>query len=244
VNEADLDFLASPETRPVRLQLEFLQVELALRRAGIEETVVVVGGTQVLEREKAEARLAAARAEPDGPGRDRAVAIADRILAKAHYYDAAVEFGRLAAKGGLTVVTGGGPGIMEAANRGADGVGCFTAGFNITLPAEQQPNRFISPGLSFQFRYFALRKMHFLLRARGLVCFPGGFGTLDELLDALTLRQTGRMQPVPIVLFGRSYWDRVLDLGFLADEGAIDDADRELVQYAETPAEAWGIVRG
>jgi hypothetical protein len=137
------------------------------------------------------------------------------------------------------VVTGGGPGIMEAANRGAHEVNAKSIGFNITLPHEQIPNPYITPTLCFQFRYFALRKMHFLLRAKALVVFPGGFGTLDELFDALTLRQTGKLQKIPIILYGRAYWNRVLDFQFLADEGVIADDDLRLFAYAETPQETW-----
>ncbi len=140
------------------------------------------------------------------------------------------------------VVTGGGPGIMEAANRGAADAGAPSIGLNITLPREQEPNRYITPELCFQFHYFALRKMHFLLRAAALVVFPGGFGTLDELFDALTLRQTRRMQEIPIIMYSRQYWDRVIDFQFLADEGAIADEDLDLISYAETPEEIWDTI--
>ena len=156
------------------------------------------------------------------------------------YYEVAQELGqKIATELGMTVMTGGGPGIMEAANRGAFDVGAKSIGLNITLPAEQLPNPYITPELCFQFRYFALRKLHFLLRAKALVVFPGGFGTLDELFDALTLRQTNRMQQIPIIMYGRAYWDRVIDLEFLANEGVIDDRHLQLVDYAETPVEAW-----
>jgi uncharacterized protein (TIGR00730 family) len=171
------------------------------------------------------------------------------VLAKCNYYDEARAFARLVSthcqRDGTSeyvVVTGGGPGIMEAANRGAFDVGAKSIGLNITLPAEQVPNPYITPELCFQFRYFALRKLHFLLRAKALVVFPGGFGTLDELFDALTLRQTNRMQEIPILMYGRAYWERVLDLEFLADEGAIEDRHLALVDYAETPEEAWGKI--
>ena len=140
------------------------------------------------------------------------------------------------------ITTGGGPGIMEAANRGAHDVGAKSIGLNITLPAEQVPNPYITPNLCFQFHYFALRKMHFLMRAKALVVFPGGFGTLDELFDALTLRQTHRMQQIPIILFGRDYWSHVIDFQFLADEGVIADEHLDLIAYAETPEEAWNII--
>ena len=172
------------------------------------------------------------------------------MLAKAHYYDEAREFSRLVSAAcqvhgqcDFAIVTGGGPGIMEAANRGAADVGAKSIGLNITLPEEQLPNPYITPDLCFQFRYFAIRKMHFLLRAKGLVVFPGGFGTLDELFEVLTLRQVNRMQPIPVILYGREFWDGVLNLQFLADEGTIRDEHLSLVSYAETPHEAWEIIR-
>jgi uncharacterized protein (TIGR00730 family) len=140
------------------------------------------------------------------------------------------------------IVTGGGPGIMEAGNRGAHETGGKSVGLNISLPAEQAPNPYITPELCFQFHYFAMRKMHFLLRAKALIVFPGGFGTLDELFDALTLRQTRRMQEIPIILFGREYWSKVIDFRFLADEGVIADEHQDLISYAETPREAWEII--
>jgi uncharacterized protein (TIGR00730 family) len=231
----DPDLLNLEEMRPLRLQLEFFKPEHAFRAAGIDSTIVVFGGTQVLERDHATERKKRARNQ-----REREVA--ERILAKSHYYDEARAFAGLAAGAGLTVITGGGPGIMEAANRGAFEAGKPSAGLNISLPEEQGPNSYVTPGLCFQFQYFALRKMHFLLRAVALVCFPGGFGTLDELFDALTLRQTERMQPIPIVLFGREFWDRVIDFRFLADEGVIKDEHLELLEYAESATEAWSIV--
>jgi uncharacterized protein (TIGR00730 family) len=238
----------------VRLQLELLKPDLILEEQGILSTLVVFGGTQIVEREVAEKRLAAAREiavnDPTDDTKQRDVARAERILAKSHYYDAAREFSRLVSQAcqvqgrcDFAVVTGGGPGIMEAANRGAWEVGAKSIGLNITLPDEQRPNQYITPDLCFLFRYFAIRKMHFLLRARGLVVFPGGFGTLDELFDVLTLRQVGRMQPVPVILFGRDFWDQALDLQFLADEGTIRDEHLELISYAETPYEAWEIIR-
>lgn len=252
--EDDLAFLKRPELRPVRLQLELLKPELLLEEQGINSTLVVFGGTQIVERPEAERRLAAARAAladdlSDGLKR-RSVARAERILAKAHFYDEAREFGRLVSsecqvngKCDFAIVTGGGPGIMEAANRGAHDVGAKSIGLNITLPEEQLPNPYITPDLCFGFHYFAIRKMHFLLRAKGLVVFPGGFGTLDELLEVLTLRQVNRMQPIPVIIYNREYWDRVVDFHFLADEGTIRDEHLSLMQYAETPDEAWRIVR-
>lgn len=251
--ENDSEFLQRPELRPVRLQLELLKPEMGLSEHGVRSTIVAFGGTQIVERAEAEVRLERARRaltdSPDDPVRQRAVARAERILAKAPYYDAAREFARIVSStcqiGGhceFVIITGGGPGIMEAANRGAHDVGAKSVGLNISLPAEQVPNPYITPELCYQFHYFALRKMHFLLRAKALVVFPGGFGTLDELFDALTLRQTRRMQDIPIILYGRDYWQRVVDFQFLADEGVIEDAHLELFDYAESPQEAWEII--
>ncbi|GIW95903.1 MAG: lysine decarboxylase [Pirellulaceae bacterium] len=248
--EQDTDFLARPELRPVRLQLELLKPEMAFREHAIRSTIVVFGGTQIVPEAEARRRLELARtalaADPANPKKQRDVLRAERILAKAHYYEAARQFTRLVATESRTdhqydyvVITGGGPGIMEAANRGAYEAGAKSIGLNITLPAEQVPNPYITPELCFQFHYFALRKMHFLLRAKALVVFPGGFGTLDELFDALTLRQTNRMQEIPIILYSREYWDKVIDFQFLADEGVIADEHLELFSYAETPQEAW-----
>jgi hypothetical protein len=252
--EEDEVLLKRPELRPVRLQLELLKPDLILEEEGVSSTLVVFGGTQIVEREVAEKRLAALREiaekDPADAVKQRDVARAERILAKSHYYDAAREFSRIVSAAcqvhgrcDFAVVTGGGPGIMEAANRGAWDVGAKSIGLNITLPEEQRPNPYITPDLCFLFRYFAIRKMHFLLRARGLVVFPGGFGTLDELFEVLTLRQVGRMQPIPVILYGREFWDGVLNLQFLADEGTIRDEHLDLVSYAETPRDAWEIIR-
>ena len=249
----DISFLNRDSLRPVRMQLELLKPEMALLEQNVRSTIVVFGGTQIIERATAEERLQAAQVAlsqaPANPILQRTVARAERVLAKAHYYESAREFGRLVSSScqldgrcDYVIVTGGGPGVMEAANRGAFDVNCKSAGFNITLPFEQFPNPYITPELCFQFRYFALRKMHFLLRAKALVVFPGGFGTLDELTDALTLIQTRRMAAIPIIMFGREYWDHVIDFEFLADEGVIDDAHLRIVQYAETPAEAWELI--
>ncbi|GAB4127104.1 MAG: LOG family protein [Acidobacteriota bacterium] len=251
--EEDTEFLARDEARPVRLLLELLKPEIYFAEEKIHSTVVVFGGTQIVERFRAEQRLRRAEealaAFPDNPSLIREVEVARRILAKSHYYDKAREFARIVATESAkeplhsyVIVTGGGPGIMEAANRGAFESGAKSIGLNITLPAEQRPNPYLTPGLSFRFRYFALRKMHFLLRAKALVIFPGGFGTLDELMDALTLRQTNRMQDIPIILFGREYWDQVINFRFLADEGTIEDRHLELIQYTDDPAEAWRLI--
>ena len=250
--ELDTDFLRREELRPVRLQLELLKPEMVLAEQQVESTIVTFGGTQVVQRKEAEQRLQAARtaleSAPDDSGHQRNVQRAERVLDKAGYYDAAREFAQLVSSTcqndhcDFVITTGGGPGIMEAANRGAADVGGKSIGLNITLPQEQAPNPFITPELCFQFHYFALRKMHFLFRAKALVVFPGGFGTLDELFDALTLRQTNRMQAIPIILFGRAYWERVIDFQFLADEGVIRDDHLDLISYAETPQEAWEII--
>jgi uncharacterized protein (TIGR00730 family) len=251
--ELDTELLTRPELRPVRMQLELLKPQMALDEQQITSTIVVFGGTAIVERAEAERRLAAARAAlaetPDDPALGRVLARAERVVAKTHYYDHAREFGRLVssccqAQGqcDYVIITGGGPGIMEAANRGAFDAGAKSIGLNITLPAEQAPNPYITPQLCFQFHYFALRKMHFLLRAKALVVFPGGFGTLDELTDALTLRQTERMQVIPIIMYGREYWRRAIDFQFLADEGVIADQHLDLIQFADTPEEAWEII--
>ncbi len=249
----DLAWLSRDELRGVRLQLELQRAETILAEAGITGTVVVFGGTRVVERPEAERRLAGAEAAAvaahgDGEAR-RAVEIARRVLAKSRYYDEAREFGRIVSstcqrdgRCDFVVVTGGGPGVMEAANRGAFDVGAKSLGFNIVLPHEQVPNPYITPGLCIHFHYFALRKMHFLMRARALVAFPGGFGTLDELFETLTLIQTGKMPPVPIVLFGREFWEKAIDLEFLVEEGTIAPQDLRLVSYAETAAEAWETI--
>ena len=248
--ERDVDLLARPELRPVRLQLELLKPEMALAENHVFSTIVVFGSTQILDKSRSEVRLQAAQAAAAAAPHDKQLArvavCCERLLAKSHYYDAAREFSRLVSslaqtdeQRHLVVVTGGGPGIMEAANRGAFDVGAKSVGLNIALRSEQQPNPYITPELCFQ---FALRKLHFMLRAKALVAFPGGFGTMDELFDALTLRQTRRMQAIPIVMFGREYWDRVLDLRFLADEGVIDDEDLNLFEYAETPQEILDII--
>ena len=245
----DVDFLMWHDLRPVRLQLELQKPELVLRRHGIRSTIVVFGGTRIVEEKLAQRHVAALEAElrrNPSPELERRLEVARRILAKAHYYDEAREFARLVSSScqvrgecDYVVVTGGGPGIMEAANRGAFEAGAKSIGLNITLPMEQRPNSYITPELCFQFHYFAVRKMHFLLRARALVAFPGGYGTLDELFEALTLVQTHKMRALPVVLFGRQFWEQAVDFEFLAREGTISRADLELFTYAETAGEAW-----
>jgi uncharacterized protein (TIGR00730 family) len=251
--EYDVDFLRRKENRPLRMQLELLKTETLLREHQIDATVVVFGGTQILPREQAEAVLREARLNakksPHDPRVARAVQRAERILAKSHYYDEAREFSRLVSSAQtpdgrrkLVIMTGGGPGVMEAANRGAFEIGAKSVGLNIDLPHEQEPNPYITPELCFQFHYFAMRKFHFVLRAAALVVFPGGFGTLDELFDTLCLRQTRRMQQIPVILYGRAYWDSIIHFQRLADEGVVDDEDLKLINYAETPQEAWDII--
>lgn len=251
--EIDIDFLGRAGQRPIRMQLELHKVESLLRENKIDSTVVVFGGTQIVEQEIAEARLAtlqiALAANPQDRLAQRAVARAESVLAKSHYYDEAREFSRLVSsscqtngKCNFVIATGGGPGIMEAANRGAFEIGAKSVGFNIELPHEQEPNPYITPELCFQFNYFALRKFHFVLRAAALVVFPGGFGTLDELFNTLTLRQTGRMQEIPIILYGREYWTNAINFQYLADQGVVADDDLELCFFAETPSEAWKII--
>ncbi len=251
--ELDTDFIQREEMRPIRMQLELKKTETILNENQIESTIVAFGGTQVVARDQAEQRLAEARqkleTQPEDLQCQRAVVRAERMLAKAHFYDDAREFARIVSaacqvdgKCDHVIITGGGPGIMEAANRGAFDVGAKSIGLNITLPEEQAPNPFITPELCFEFHYFALRKMHFLLRAKALVVFPGGFGTLDELFDALTLRQTQRMQEIPILLYGSEYWKRVVDFQFLADEGVIRDEHLELITFVDNPQEAWDAI--
>ncbi len=245
--DLDLDFLARDELRPVRLLLEYLKPELGLRERGVTRTIIVFGSTRIVEEAEARRELAAARhrhGERDDEETRREVRVCDRRLENAHYYDRARAFGELAAqRDGLVVMTGGGPGLMEAANRGAFDAGAPTVGLNITLPSEQAPNPYLTPGLSFEFRYFALRKLHFMLRAHALVAFPGGYGTLDELFEVLTLVQTGKRPALPIVLVGRRFWERAIDFGFLVDEGVIRPEDRELVRFAETPEEIWQAIQ-
>lgn len=253
--DADLDFLASDDARGPRLQLDYLKAELLLERHGVTDAIVVFGSTRLVEPAAAQARLEAARAEaaarPDDAEAAQRVAIAARIADKARYYEIAREFGRLVGAAGdlpdgrrLAIVTGGGPGVMEAANRGAFDVGAENVGLNITLPREQFPNPYITPELCFRFHYFAIRKLHFVLRARALVAFPGGYGTFDELFETLTLAQTRKLAPLPIILVGEDYWRRAFDVDFLVAEGVIEAEDRELFWYAESAQEIWeGILR-
>jgi hypothetical protein len=252
--DEDIHFLTSAEARGPRLELEYLKAELLLRRHGVTDTIVVFGSTRIVEPALAESRLAEsqarATANPNDAALARQLAAAKRARENSRYYQIAREFGGLvgaARESGdqprLAIVTGGGPGIMEAANRGAFEAGAETVGLNITLPHEQLPNSYVTPSLCLRFRYFALRKMHFMLRARALVAFPGGFGTFDELFETLTLVQTGKVKPIPIILVGESYWRRAFDVDFLVDEGVIGPQDRDIFRYAETAPDIWEEIR-
>ena len=244
---ADPEFLLRPETRGIRFQLELLKPELALTAAGVHSTVVVYGGARFVAPEIAQEQLAAAQASGD----TQALALAERAVRTSRYYQASRDFARIVATYSLRqpqeeklfICTGGGPGVMEAANRGAADVDVPSVGLNIALPHEQSANPYVTPELTFKFHYFALRKMHFLMRARALVAFPGGFGTLDALFEVLTLVQTRKARPVPIVLFGRDYWSRLLNLDMLVDEGAIAPEDLALYEVVDTPEEAWEVIR-
>jgi uncharacterized protein (TIGR00730 family) len=248
----DHEFLLRDELRPVRLQLELLKPELILQENHIESTVVIFGSARIPDPETAEARLVSAEAEYRQNKNDAAfkekVASARRALVNSRYYSEARRLGALISsntgKDKMVVITGGGGGIMEAANRGAHEVGIPSIGMNIVLPYEQAPNSFITPELSFQFHYFAIRKMHLLMRAKALVAFPGGFGTLDELFETLTLVQTQKVSPIPILLFGKEFWDRVINFSALVEEGTISQKDLKIFQYVETAEDAWEIISG
>jgi len=248
--DRDPDFLQRPDMRGVRLMLDYLKPQTLLNEHDVAHTIVVFGSTRIPEpaaAARATAELTnALAAKPIDPEMRQRLAIARRIEAKSRYYDVARQFGRLvgvcgdkAIGGRIMVMTGGGPGIMEAANRGACDVGAHSIGLNIDLPHEQYPNPYVSPDLCFRFRYFAMRKLHFLLRARALVAFPGGYGTLDEVFEVLTLSQTRKLAPVPVILVGEAYWRRLFDPDFLMAEGTIDPEDRDLFWYAETAEEIW-----
>ena len=253
-SDQDTDFLAQGELRGVRLQLDYFKTELSLEQQAIDHTIVVFGSTRICEPMAAKSRvecLTAELARDTGNAElKQQLAVARRILAKSHYYDVAREFGRLVSEaeecpglGKCAVMTGGGPGMMEAANRGAFDAGGKSAGLNISLPQEQYPNPYVTPGLCFSFHYFALRKMHFVLRARALVAFPGGYGTFDELFGVLTLIQTRAIEPIPVVLVGESYWRGAVNIDFMVEEGVIDPEDRELFWFAETAQDIWDGIK-
>jgi len=251
--DRDTDFLQRDELRPLRLGLELLKPELLQKEHGIRSTIVVFGSSRVAEpavaREELERTQREAAAEPLNEHAQHQAAVARQRATLSQYYGMAREFGRLVSSAcqldgqcDYVIVTGGGPGIMEAANRGASDAGAKSIGLNITLPHEQFPNPYITPDLCFQFRYFALRKMHFLLRAKALVVFPGGFGTLDELFETLTLLQTGKVTGVTVVLIGRTFWERLINWRMLAENGLIGPSDLSLFHFAESAQEAWDLI--
>lgn len=240
----DTEFLLREELRPVRFQLELLKTEMLLEEANIASTLVIYGSARIPEPDKADVLIAAATD-------DRSRIIAERMKEKSRFYEESRSLARLASECAVTddngkrhfvVCSGGGPSIMEAANRGAHDVGAESIGLNIVLPHEQAPNIYVTPDLSFQFHYFALRKMHFLLRARALAVFPGGFGTFDEFFELLTLVQTGKVKKMPILLFGEDFWNRVVNFEELMLEGVISPPDLELFQFVETAEEAWAAI--
>jgi hypothetical protein len=244
---ADPEFLLRRETRGIRFQLELLKPDLEQQALGIENTIVVFGSARFRSEEEAADLVKAAEESGDEAQLRRARALARN----AHYYEKARAFGKLVAdyssgkdpRDMLFICTGGGPGVMEAANRGAYEADGVSVGLSIALPMEEGANRYVTPALSFRFHYFALRKMHFMMRAKALVAFPGGFGTLDELFEVITLVQTRKSKQVPIVLFGSDYWKRLVDFDVLVEEGVISPQDLQLFQYADTPEAAWQVIR-
>jgi uncharacterized protein (TIGR00730 family) len=253
--DRDVDFLARDETRGVRLLLDYAKAERVLQDHGVTHTIVVFGGTRIPEPRVAQRALedcrAALQASPADADLQRRLAVAQRVVANSRYYDEARALGRLigaagqrARDGRIVVITGGGPGIMEAANRGAHDHGARSVGLNIVLPHEQYPNPYVTPDLCFLFHYFAIRKLHFVKRARALVVFPGGYGTLDELFEVLALSQTRKIGPLPVILVGEAYWRRIFNPDALVEEGVIDPEDRDLFWFAETAEEAWQDILG
>jgi hypothetical protein len=240
----DTEFLLREELRPVRMQLELLKPEMIQAEHGIRSTIVIFGSARIVPPDVALARLEAARAA----GEAEAIRRAEMAAAMSRYYDEAQRFAAIVTRKSremeapVYVVTGGGPGIMEAGNRGAHEIGGKSIGLNIVLPHEQAPNPYITPELCFQFHYFALRKMHFVMRSIALVCFPGGFGTLDELFETMTLTQTGKSRKRPILLFGREFWSRLIDFDWLIETGMISPGDTGLFRYVETAEEAWEVL--
>ncbi len=240
----DVDFLLREELRPIRLQLELLKPELVQDEQGVETTIVIFGSARIVAPEVAERELVAARAGGD----PAAIKVASTRASMSRYYEEARKFAAIVTTRSASldkpiyVVTGGGPGIMEAGNRGAHEVGGKSIGLNIVLPHEQAPNPYITPELCFQFHYFGLRKMHFLMRSIGLLCFPGGFGTLDEMFEVLTLIQTGKCRRRPILLFGREFWTRLINFDLLVETGMISPLDLQLFHYVESAEEAWNIL--
>ncbi len=251
--EEDKEFINSYEARGVRLELDYLKPELKMNKHGIEHTIVVFGSARIVEKETAMKRLSHIQNMLQKKPNDRSLLhelyVTERMVGKSIYYDDARKLGQLIGKSGesvedcrVTVMTGGGPGIMEAANRGAYDVGAKSIGLNIKLPHEQYPNPYITPDLCFLFHYFAIRKLHFLNRAKALVIYPGGFGTFDELFETLTLIQTRKSQIIPVVLVGKSYWNKAIDFEFLKDEGVIAPQDLDIITFADNAEEAWQFI--
>lgn len=244
---ADPEFMFRRETRGIRMQLELLKPDLVQSKLGIEHTIVVYGSARFVDPEQAASQLEQAQASGD----QALIAQAQQAQRNAQRYEQARQFARIVATDNLHqppqeriyICTGGGPGIMEAANRGAHDVGVPNIGMNITLPHEQHGNRFITPELSFKFHYFALRKMHFVMRAKALVAFPGGFGTLDELFEVLTLVQTCKSRPLPVILFDSAFWKKLINFELLIEEGTISRKDLELFHFTDDPAEAWALIK-
>ncbi|WP_456486087.1 LOG family protein [Hydrogenimonas sp.] len=248
--EEDPDFLKSYEARGNRLELDYLKPELIMKKFGIEHTIVVFGSARIREHKTAMSKLKEIQKKVDKNPHDKKLLeemyIAERMVEKSLYYDDARMFGRYVGRSGkgpedsrIILMTGGGPGIMEAANRGSYDVKARSIGLNIKLPHEQYPNPYITPELCFQFHYFAIRKLHFFLRSKALVLYPGGFGTLDEFFEILTLVQTGKTRPIPIVMVGRSYWNKLIDFDFLREEGVIAPEDMEIFKIVDNAADAW-----
>lgn len=241
----DEAFLARRETMGIRFELELLKPEVLLKEHGIEHTITVFGSTRFVSEAEALALKENAKTSDE-------IAAANKALLHSQYYESARQFGALVASYNATqkkdsnklhICTGGGPGIMEAANRGAFESGDKTIGFNISLPREQHPNQYISPGLSFRFHYFALRKMHFMLRARAIVAYPGGFGSFDELFEVLTLIQTKKVVPIPVILVGKGYWNEMVNFARMVEFGVIDHEDMQSIHFSETAEEAWQVIR-
>lgn len=247
-------FMEHESLRPVRLQLELLKPEMILQEENIKSTIVVFGGTRIVEPKHAERDVKSLEKKlaqkPDDKALKKKLQIAKSVLRKSPYYNEAKEFARLVSAEcqineghEYVIVTGGGPGIMEAANRGAFEIGAKSIGLNITLPLEQEPNPYITPELCLQFHYFAIRKMHFMMRAKALLAFPGGYGTMDELFEALTLVQTQKVEPLPVILFGEKFWRKIVNFQALVDEGTIAEEDIELFVYADSAKEAWEYIK-
>ena len=250
----DISFLSRDEMRGVRMLLEITKPDLILEANKILSTIIIFGGASITEESNTKKRVKnikkLIKKNPTSIFLKRNLNRLENLLSMSHYYQSAMEFSKLASISNQNknynsdvIVTGGGPGIMEAANRGAFEANCKSIGLNISLPNEQIPNAFITPGLCFKFNYFALRKIHFVMRSIAAVFFPGGFGTLDELFELLTLRQTGMKTKIPIILFGREYWDKIINFEYLADHGLIADEDLNLFEYADSASEAWEIIK-